>query len=118
MVYKTDFYLNRPCANPNETNDFLHADNMLVYLLHDHPEYRDVVKSIEWSVDSNIIGKVVVISSKLSRDDIRIIGEWIKSQNIDGIGISFEQETFSDCHIRKTGDLEEVQKGEWELGNE
>ena len=109
MVYKADFYLNRPCANPNETNDFLHDDNMLVYLLHDHPEYRDVVKSIEWFVGSNIVGKVVMATSTLLPEaDVRIIDEWIKSQNADGIGISFEQETFSDCHIRKTGDLEEV----------
>lgn len=109
IVYSTDFYLTNPVIDFDAAEEYLLEDDMTEYLKSDlsiSASTRDKVKFIEWQLDTESKGHVIVeTNSKLSESESKEISKWISGQNSDGIGEGFEQQDFAIYYEDEYGDI-------------
>ena len=105
MIYRVNFKLSDPVDNLEEAKDFLN-DDMTPLLKNDIPELNSVI-SIFWKLESENIGYIELVAEDIILPEyLNSIYDWIKGQNYDGLGESFEENFFScielsdDCLIK------------------
>lgn len=101
--YQTTFYLLADVLDLDEAQAYLEEDNMLYYF--DNEEIKRKLKSITWHLTDCGSGYIEVIANEeLSENELEEISEYIKGQNSDGIGESFEQQWFANYDANKYDD--------------
>jgi hypothetical protein len=96
-IYETRFSLTNPVNDIEAAQAYLSDDDMTQYLDDDMKAY---VESIEWKLDTDMTGRVVVKTfEKLSEDMSKKISAWISGQNSDGLGEGFEQQPFAEFEV-------------------
>lgn len=77
-----------------EAQDFLTEDSMAQYM---DESIADVIEFIEWRLNSDGHRYAVTAHAtrKLTKDEQRVLSEWVSGQNSDGLGESFEQQDFA-----------------------
>ena len=101
--YQTTFYLLADVLDLDEAQAYLEEDNMLYYF--DNEEIKRKLKSIKWHLVDCGSGYIEVIANEeLSENELEEISEYIKGQNSDGIGESFEQQWFANYDANKYDD--------------
>lgn len=99
--YKTFFELDYPVEDKDFENaqDYLKEDDMTKFLKEweSMQDFVDKIENIEWNLRTPDQGHVLLqVNTKLTKDELRRVSEWVKGQNSDGLGESFEQQ-FSYC---------------------
>lgn len=101
--YQTTFYLLADVLDLDEAQAYLEEDNMLYYF--DNEEIKRKLQSIKWHLTDCGSGYIEVIANEeLSENELDEISEYIKGQNSDGIGESFEQQDFASYDANKYDD--------------
>ena len=102
MIYRTTFKLLAPVTDVEKANKYLHEDDMTQFI---DSDLEDFVIHIEWNLTNTMQGYVEVQTSDIvSIDILERISEWIKGQNSDGLGESFEQQDFALHYHEDTDD--------------
>ena len=96
IIYKAYFELTNPVINISEARSYLTDDDMLYYMDEDDINFKNAIESISWILETEDSGYIEVISSReLSYNECKIISDYIKGQNSDGLGEGFEQQDFA-----------------------
>lgn len=105
--YQTTFYLLADVLDLDEAQAYLEEDNMLYYF--DNEEIKRKLRSIKWHLVDCGSGYIEVIANEeLSENELEEISEYIKGQNSDGIGESFEQQDFASYDAALLNDRGEI----------
>lgn len=96
IIYRTKFNL-KICVNDlDAARSYLTEDDMTVYLKEEFPEIADDFISIEWKLEDEISGNIILKTNReLNEKELEDISEWISGQNSDGLGEGFEQQDFA-----------------------
>ena len=98
-VYTTKFFLVNPVIDFEKAREYLAQDNMVNYFdAYDNitEELVEKVTHIEWKLYTEDSGEIIVTTnSLLTEKEEDAVSEWIRGQNSDGLGESFEQQDFA-----------------------
>lgn len=105
--YQTTFYLLADVLDLEDAQAYLEEDNMLYYF--DNEEIKRKLQSMTWHLVDCGSGYIEVIANEeLSENELEEISEYIKGQNSDGIGESFEQQDFASYDAALLNDRGEI----------
>lgn len=92
VFYDTTFSLSTEVEDVDLAQEFLQQDDMTKYL----PErLKGIVTKVEWILFDSEYGTIDVEAEReLQDDELTELSEWIRGQNSDGLGESFEQQGF------------------------
>lgn len=92
VFYDTNFSLKNDVEKFDLAREFLQQDDMTDYI----PErFEGVVVKVEWILlDCNSGVIEVQANRELNVEELEEFSEWIRGQNSDGLGESFEQQGF------------------------
>ena len=103
--YETKFNLASPVKDFAAAVDYLQDDDMTKYL-GDDISFKDDIVKVEWILEDEDCGKIVVMSKRdLTDTELQTLSNWIRGQNSDGLGEGFEQQDFAEVYFNPyTGD--------------
>lgn len=94
--YSARFSLEYPVNDFDAAYMYLTEENMTEYLHEAEPDTQGVVELIEWVLEDEESGYIIVDATReLTDDESKRISEWIRGQCSDGLGEGFEQQDFS-----------------------
>lgn len=91
-LYNTNFSLKNDVEKFDLAREFLQQDDMTNYI----PErFKGVVVKVEWIL-LHCGGGIIEVQAnrELNVEELKEFSEWIRGQNSDGLGESFEQQGF------------------------
>lgn len=97
MIYSTDFELTAPVIDIDEARRYLDRDDMTRFLKDSVPsEIAEAIENIAWNLVDKRSGTIDLEANReLYDDELEAVSSWIKGQNADGLGESFEQQDFA-----------------------
>lgn len=109
IIYRTYFKLTNYVIDFEEARKYLIEDNMKQYLQNDSRCSTDTyskILSIEWILKDKNSGYIELkTTEELSTEELDKLSDWVRGQNSDGIGESFEQQDFA-CYVSEDFDTE------------
>ena len=101
--YTSNFNLEAEVNDFDAAQQYLSSDDMAQYL---PDELKDVVTSVDWTLDDEASGHVSVKTTRdLTDGEKDALEDWIEGQNYDGLGEGFEQQKFAETYYNPyTGD--------------
>lgn len=109
VVYRTYFKLTNCVLDFEEARKYLIEDTMKQYLQNDSRCSTDTyskILSIEWILKDENSGYIELkTTEELSTEELNKLSDWVRGQNSDGIGESFEQQDFACYEIDEDGEI-------------
>lgn len=118
-TYRTYFKLTAPVIDFEAAREYLIEDEMVVYFNEDSrrpSSLQGVVISIDWILRDEESGYIEMKSTReLETKELEFISDWVRGQNSDGLGESFEQQDFA-CYVSNENDdfdYDEFEDEDW-----